>query len=397
MSQNHCIAVIRGLPNTPEVNVRASSGTKHQLAFKIQVGTAGCVVTEVRPDDEQKHLNGKIYQWFKLTFPDGRTGWVRDDLLDIEGDGSAFGYGVLAAKRYAFELIRAVIEAANEAAHEAPAPVAPAPAVPVVPSPAAPAPAPAPKPEAAAPVASAPTAPNALNPERVRRAAFNITGAFEGGGYATYQNYDKGIVSYGRFQFTLDSGSLFTVVERYLAKSNTATAAEMRGFVGRLQSHDESLRNDSRLKVLLIEAATEPAMQEVQDQVATDKYWNLVQDLSIKPRGIKLPLSHALIYDMSIQHGPRHSMLTESEEGVGVPPKSIVGQNGASEEKLILKLAEVRRDLLYRLAERMNLPGLKPRGDFWVELSKRGDWNLQGDTQGVITVTTGKNVQVRNP
>ena len=45
----------------------------------------------------------------------------------------------------------------------------------------------------------------------------------------------------------------------------------------------------------------------------------------------------------------------------------------------------------------MNLPGLKPRGDFWVELSKKGDWNLQGDAQGMITVTTGKNVQVKNP
>lgn len=392
MTQNRCIAVIRGLPNNPEVNVRSSSGTKHQLVFKIPVGTAGCIVTEVKPDDEQKNLNGKIYQWFNLTFPDGRTGWVRDDLLDIEGDASAFGYGVLAAKRYAFELVRAVVQASTTP----PAPVTPAPATPGTPAPVAPKPetATAPAPTTAA---AAPTSANALNPERVRKAAFNITGAFEGGGYATYQNYDKGIVSYGRFQFTLDSGSLFTVVERYLAKSNTATAAEMRGFVERLRTRDEGLRNDSRLKVLLIEAATEPAMQEVQDQVATEKYWNLVQDLSIKPRGIKLPLSHALIYDMSIQHGPRHSMLTESEEAVGVPPKSIVGQNGASEEKLISKLAEVRRDLLYRLAERMNLPGLKPRGDFWVELSKKGDWNLQGDAQGMITVTTGKNVQVKNP
>jgi hypothetical protein len=395
MPDNKCIAVIRGVPNNPEVNVRSSSGTKYQLVFKIPVGTVGCIVSEVRPDDEQKNLNGKIYQWFKLTFPDGRTGWVRDDLLDIEGDASAFGYGVLAAKRYAFELVRAAVEAAQQPPTAAP--VTPTPVTPITP----PAPA-APKetPASAAPApsaAAAPSATNALNPERVRKAAFNITGAFEGGGYATYQNYDKGIISYGRFQFTLDSGSLFTVVERYLAKSNTATAAEMRGFVERLRTRDEGLRNDSRLKVLLIEAATEPAMQEVQDQVATEKYWNLVQDLSIKPRGIKLPLSQALIYDMSIQHGPRHSMLTESEEAVGVPPKSVVGQNGASEEKLISKLAEVRRDLLYRLAERMNLPGLKPRGDFWVELTKRGDWNLQGDAQGMITVTTGKNVQVKNP
>ena len=46
--------------------------------------------------------------------------------------------------------------------------------------------------------------PQAVELDRIRRAAFNITSTFEGSKtYANYQNYDAGIISYGRFQFTL--------------------------------------------------------------------------------------------------------------------------------------------------------------------------------------------------
>ncbi len=62
--------------------------------------------------------------------------------------------------------------------------------------------------------------------DNIKRAAFNITAAFEGGGYSSYQNYDKGVVSYGRFQFTLASGSLFTVLEQYLAQA-TGSGGEL--------------------------------------------------------------------------------------------------------------------------------------------------------------------------
>jgi hypothetical protein len=47
-------------------------------------------------------------------------------------------------------------------------------------------------------------------------------------------------------------------------------------------------------------------------------------------------------------------------------------------------------------AERDNLPGLKRRGDFWVDLVNRGDWDLQGNAAGFVYVN-GKPVQVRNP
>jgi hypothetical protein len=368
MSTTPIIVMVRGIPNSPsttEFNVRSGPGTTFDRPFKARVGTKLVALLEVRADANKAKLNNKIYQWFRVTFPDGREGWMRDDLLEIQGDCSAFGYGVITTPTFAFTLVRdeTVI---------------------------APKPQPTPEPP--------PVTPPTNEQERIKRASFNITAAFEGGGYASYQNYDTGIVSYGRFQFTLAAGSLFGVLDRYLAASNTPTANELRAsYYQRVRDRDPNLRRDERLKILLKQAAEEAPMQAAQDAIATERYWNVVQDLSIKPRNIRSALGQALIFDMGINFGTRHGFLGKAEEELRVPSKSRVGQNGVTEEQLITRLAELRRDSHYRQAERDNLPGLKVRGDFWVNLVKAGDWKLQGDAEGKLTVKSGKVVQVRNP
>ncbi len=342
---------ISGLAGFPEINIRSGPNTSYQRLFKAAVGVSGLTVLDVQPDDQGQtsDQNNKLYQWFRLRFADGKEGWARDDLLTLEaGDWSAFGYGVVAVPTVAFSLERQKTQ--------------------VTPT----------------------------GPDRIRKAAFAITTTFEGGSYATYQNYDKGVVSYGRFQFTLASGSLFNVLERYLAASNTSIAADLRSYLPRVQAREEALRNDVRFKELLIQAAGEQAMKDAQDAVATAKYWDDVQGLSIKPRNIQTALGQALIFDMAINHGARHDMLGLAEDAVGIkPPKSPV-PDLATEKKLITALAQIRRDRLYRLADKNNLPGLRVRGDFWVTLTQGGDWDLQGDASGNLNVK-GRMVQVRNP
>jgi hypothetical protein len=388
-------ATIRGIRENPavvEVNVRSGPNTSYVLIFKVPVGMANLPVLEVRADDRNTALQGKTYQWFRLRFPDGRDGWVRDDLIDVVGDGSAFGYPVVAQPVIGFSLTRSAVVSPAPAA-PVPAPVSPAPApVPAVPAPLpvapiTPAPAPVPAPIAA-------PLPGAI--ERVRKAAFNITAAFEGGGYATYQTYDSGIISYGRFQFTLASGSLMTVLNRYLERSSGPTADGLRGYLPRLNAKDESLRQDAALRGLFIAAASEAVMQQVQDEVATEGYWGGVMELSIAPRGVQSALGCALIFDMAIQHGKFNFILPKAEQELGVPPKSRLGQNGITEQTFITRVAQIRRDNLYALAEKLKLPGLRTRGDFWFNLVQAGDWNLQGDSNGNVNVN-GKIVQVRNP
>ena len=234
--------------------------------------------------------------------------------------------------------------------------------------------------------------------DRTRRAAYYITRSFEGG-FSSFQTYDSGIVSYGFLQFTLGSGSLQRVVDRFLAMSQSSIANELRSsYLGRVQNKDKALRNDMRFKELLVNAADEKEMREAQFEAATQDYWDVVIENYVVRRGnFRYPLSYALLFDMGVNFGVNHAYVRKAEEILGVPSNSRVGTNGVTEERLISKVAELRRDSHYSQAERDNLPGLKVRGDFWVNLTGAGDWYLQGDSDGFVEPKSGRKVQVRNP
>lgn len=232
--------------------------------------------------------------------------------------------------------------------------------------------------------------------DRIKAAAFNITAAFEGSkSYTNYQTYDSGIISYGRFQFTLASGSLGRVLESYLAVSTTDTAGLLMGYQTRVDVKDATLRKDASFKALMIRAAEEEAMKQAQDSVVQKSYWVPAQD-SIISRGIVTPLGQALLFDMAVQHGPAHKHTQTAEQQLGAPPKSMLGENGLTEEQLIRQVAQVRKSFLYGFADANNLPGARKRADFWVDLVASDDWQLQGDADGNVFVY-GKPVQVKNP
>jgi hypothetical protein len=371
-----CRARIRGIPDIPtvvEVNVRSGAGTGQQLLFKVPVGLADLPVLEVQPDVTGAGLNGKVYQWFRLDFPNGQSGWVRDDLLDVVGDCASQGYSHIPDLTFAFTLTRSAGQTPQTTASVTPTTER--------------------KPPAETPPS---TSQETIDDEtRIRKAAFAVTAAFEGHGYTAYQNYDRGIISYGRFQFALNGG-LGSVVERYLMRSNTDTAVQLRPYLPRIKAVDESLRHDIRLRDLLIAAASEEVMRNVQDEVATENYWNRVMDLSVRPRGLQSPLALAMLFDIGIQYGIMHSLLGMAEDDLKVPRKSRVGENGITEQQLIAQVAERRRRGLYAQAEQQNLPGLKPRADFWVNLIQQNDWGFQGNVNGSVNVN-GMMVQIRNP
>lgn len=380
MAGSSCMATIRGIPEIPsvtEVNVRSGPSTAQSLLFKVPVGTANLPVMEVQADVSGAMFSGKVYQWFRLNFPNGMTGWIRDDLLEIVGECSAQGYGSVAQPAFAFALTR----------NAGTPPVVTDPVIPTTPTTPT---------EPTQP--TTPTTPGDQqsidNPERVRKAAFAVTAAFEGHGYAAYQNYDRGIISYGRFQFAL-TGGLGSVVERYVTGSSSETASQLRAYLPRIKAVDESLRHDIRLRDLLIAAAADPVMQAAQDAAATENYWNRVMDLSVNPRGIQSPLGKAMLFDIGIQYGIMHSLIGMAEDDLKVPRKSKVGDNGITEQQLIAQVADRRKRGLYAQAERDNLPGLRPRADFWVNLINAGDWGFTGDGSGSVNVN-GKIIQVRS-
>lgn len=227
--------------------------------------------------------------------------------------------------------------------------------------------------------------------ERARGIAFEITSAFEGSGrYDAFQTYDAGIISYGRFQFTLASGSLVTVVERFLA---AVPDDPLREYLPRLQARDQTLRADMRLRMLLVAAAMHPAMQNAQDSVITERYWSEMLKVSAEPRGIKTALGLAFLFDMAVQRGIRHRVIVTAEGELGVPERSAT----QDEPRLLRTAARIHRDWLYAQAGRDNLPGLRPRGDFWFGLCERGDWDLQGDENGLLELRGRFAIRVRRP
>ena len=234
--------------------------------------------------------------------------------------------------------------------------------------------------------------------DRIRKASFNITAGFEGGRYDSYQNTDAGIVSFGRFQFTLAAGSLFSVLDRYLSRASGATADQLRSqYQQRCRDRDPNLRGDTTFRDLLKASAADPIMQTVQEEIATELYWNVVRDLSVTPRNLVTALGQAFLFDTGVNHGTRHDMIGLAEQALNVPPKSRIPDNGITEQQLIAKVAEIRHDRLYNIANAQNLPGLKPRADFWVNIIASGDWNLQGDSSGNVQIRPGQSIQVKNP
>lgn len=153
-------AIILGIPHIPtvkKVNVRIGPSTAGNPVFETPLGVE-TIVKQVQPDATSSGKDGKIYQWFQLQFPDNQLGWVRDDLIEVIGNGAAFGYPNVAARTVAFSLTRGTPTAAAPAA-PSPQPVAPAaPVTPPAPvAPAAPVTPPAnqPTPQPAGPVIGA--------------------------------------------------------------------------------------------------------------------------------------------------------------------------------------------------------------------------------------------------
>jgi uncharacterized protein YraI len=106
------VATIIGIPHIPsivEINVRNGPGTHFDLIFKAPLGLQARVV-DCKEDGKNVQRDGRTHQWLKVAFPDGREGWVRDDLVTVQGDGRTFGYEILSSARLAFELIRKVVE-----------------------------------------------------------------------------------------------------------------------------------------------------------------------------------------------------------------------------------------------------------------------------------------------
>jgi carboxypeptidase C (cathepsin A)/subtilisin family serine protease len=134
------------------------------------------------------------------------------------------------------------------------------------------------------------------------RISSDITSAFEGGRTGTLNLYDLGIISYGKHQATLHSGTLYGILKRFTELSSSATSKKLASYLDRVKQRDETLREETEFIALLKAAAAEREMDQAQDEEFDRQYWQPAKSKAAK-HNVKSALGHAIFYDTTIQGG----------------------------------------------------------------------------------------------
>lgn len=193
-----------------------------------------------------------------------------------------------------------------------------------------------------------------FEPEKWRDTIFAITSVFESGSPtgkpSAYQTYDAGIISYGKHQATLQSGTLYRVLDAYFGLSSSATSQALKKeYSARVAQKDVTLRKDGRIKQLLLDAAKEPAMNTAQDNIFDQDFYQPAILLA-RQNGIQTPLGLAVLYDTNIQGG-MYQLIPQTNEKVGK-----IGA-GVNEPTWIATFLDLREARLNSLADRAQASG----------------------------------------
>jgi len=227
---------------------------------------------------------------------------------------------------------------------------------------------------------------NSPSGNAVMDVAFRITGAFEGAKATSYQNKDKGIVSYGKHQATLASGTLGTILEKYIKQSKSSAAEQLSGYMDKVRRKDSSLRKDEGFKKALLAAGADPLMSTIQDQVFAQNYWPAAEQ-GARADGLKSPLALVMYYDTNIQGG----LETVRKRTA----KSMKGKQ-FSEAAFLTEFNHQRDIRLHNLAEEAikegetthasYLESSRSRVTTLQQLVKAGDFQVRGDSKGMLYI-----------
>lgn len=226
-----------------------------------------------------------------------------------------------------------------------------------------------------------------LSMKSITDLAFNITAGFEGTSYSGVQTYDSGLLTFGRFGFTLASGSLITLIDNYIIFRGEYTE-DFEKYIDQLHSHDIELRVDESFLKLLRESGKDPDMQRVQNDLAFVKYYNPAMNKSVYSRGLVMPISMCFAFDCAINHGIGHPFFTDAEDRLKIPHHSRIIETHTDERIFIEYAAKARLDAMTLFAKAHNLNGVKKRAEFWYNRVLAKDWYLRGDN-GNLTLKPG--------
>lgn len=181
-------------------------------------------------------------------------------------------------------------------------------------------------------------------------------------------------VSYGFAQFTHRSGSLYTVVERYLANGGQIGRDVLAAALPLLSSSQASaiveLSGNTRFKNALRSAAVTREMKEAQQFVATERYLKPAIVICERLR-FTLPLSLAVVYD-SVVHGSWERVA----ERVTVAASTAKTAKGVTLAEKAWITAYVRRRHAW-LTAIVRLRSTTYRTKFFLDQIAIGNWELR--------------------
>lgn len=253
------------------------------------------------------------------------------------------------------------------------------------PAPSGPTPTPnAPTPTPAAPTPVAPGGDRAASADEIQGVAMRITTVLETGGldrYGAINDYDNGVISYGKHQATLMSGALEALLNRYIGSSSAPAASTLSNYMGRVRQKDKSLRTDQGFKRALVEAAADPAMQKAQDAAIIVSHYKPAAK-SANEWGIESPLGVSMLYDTNLQGGMA-TVLARTKSALG----GVVGERGITEHAFLAEFNRQRRARLISLAKNAGLQtrhgkalfNSTYRCDAFDKLLSAGNLQLAGD------------------
>jgi hypothetical protein len=152
---------------------------------------------------------------------------------------------------------------------------------------------------------------------------------------------DNGIISYGRHQFTLKYGSLYSVLKRYTELSQTDTSKKIADYLSRVMEINQSLKNDAAFLELLKDAAYEPEMVQAQNEVFEKDYYRTAKELA-KADGLTSVLAIVIYVDTNVQGGLAEVRTNTAKEFKG----KVIGKDYKEQEWLRVFLEKRQKRLL---------------------------------------------------
>lgn len=215
--------------------------------------------------------------------------------------------------------------------------------------------------------------------ELAKRTAKAIVNVFETGNprgdysAVTCARGDRGGLTYGRSQTTINSGNLYLLIKDYCEAEAAQFADDLRPFLEPLANQAASLGCTSgsselgQLKAILRQAGADPVMQAVQNDFFDRAYWAPAFNAA-RSIGIQTPLGQAVVYDSFI-HGSWNRMRDRNNQHHGT-----VSQIG--EKAWIKAYVDTRRHWLANHSDRL-LGKTVYRMDNFKQLIQAGNWTLK--------------------